>query len=170
MPSAAYSRGQRLNDYHEMLHTIYGSTQNYAKSKYEVLSHLSEVCGIAGKHILKKRDLDQAIRFMPKIFGWACALLKIVAPQENDTQRSRSIMSSRLRLRTGQKSPRVRLHRNQIRPPPRRHPFWNSRLKSLLLQVTNVRPELPEFAIAARLASGSADRPKSTDTPNRDRR
>ncbi|TXM66633.1 diguanylate cyclase [Methylobacterium sp. WL12] len=86
MAAEAYRPGQRLNLYHEMLHTIYGPTQNYAKSKFEVLSHLSEVCGISGKYIVKTQDFDRALRFIPKIFGWACALLYSVSPQQNNIE------------------------------------------------------------------------------------
>ena len=82
MAAGAYKQGQRLNDYHEMLYVIYGPTQNYSKSKFEVLSHLSEVCGIASKYIVKTHNFDRAVRFIPKIFGWACALLKSVDPHQ----------------------------------------------------------------------------------------
>ncbi|TPI44957.1 MULTISPECIES: diguanylate cyclase [unclassified Mesorhizobium] len=77
---------QSLNAYHEMLDVVYGQSQNYSKSKFEVLSHLSEVCGIAGKYIVKKPDITQASRFVPKIFGWACALFKSISPQNRDVE------------------------------------------------------------------------------------
>jgi diguanylate cyclase (GGDEF)-like protein len=83
----AYHREQSLNQYAEMLNNIYGPSQNYAKSKFEVLSHLSEVSGLAGKHIFKKKDLAAALRFAPKIFSWACALLQSVQPQGFDLER-----------------------------------------------------------------------------------
>lgn len=77
---------QSLNAYVEMLHTIYGSTQNYAKTKAEIYQHLSEVCGIAGKHLFKKTDLEAATRFIPKIFGWACALVSAVNPSQTSAE------------------------------------------------------------------------------------
>ena len=73
-----YSKSQTANQYAEMLSSIYGSTQNYNKSNYEILSHLSEIAGVTGKFILKRSDLESADRFVPKIFGWTCALTKSV--------------------------------------------------------------------------------------------
>lgn len=70
-----------------MLNNIYGPTQNYSKSKFEILAHLSEVCGVAGKYLFKKDDLVSTKRFLPKIFGWACALLRSVQPREADLER-----------------------------------------------------------------------------------
>jgi diguanylate cyclase (GGDEF)-like protein len=74
-----YKSAQTLSAYADMLHSIYGPSQNYAKTKYEILCHLSEVCGVAGKHILKKKDYVAAERFIPKIFGWVCALVRSVS-------------------------------------------------------------------------------------------
>lgn len=73
-----YFKEQSINDYVEMLSSIFGSTQNYDKSKYEIFSHLTEICGVTGKFLLKKSDLESADRFMPKIFGWVCALVQSV--------------------------------------------------------------------------------------------
>ena len=58
-----------------MLNGIYGPTQNYAKDKYEILCHLQEVCGLTGKYLIKRSDYTGALRFLPKIFAWTCALL-----------------------------------------------------------------------------------------------
>lgn len=46
-----FSKEQSLNDYYEMLFGIYGPTQNYSKSNFEILSHLSEVTGLTGKYL-----------------------------------------------------------------------------------------------------------------------
>lgn len=61
-----------------MLHSIYGLSQNYARTQYEILAHLSEVTGTFGKYLFKLRQPDKAIEFLPKMFGWAVALLKKV--------------------------------------------------------------------------------------------
>jgi len=86
MANGRYEAGQSLNDYVDMLHSIYGSTQNYAKTKADVYQHLAEVCGIAGKHLFKKNDLETAARFIPKIFGWACALISAVSPAQTNSE------------------------------------------------------------------------------------
>src|SRR5207302_1701636 len=61
-----------------MLHSIYGLSQNYARSEYEILAHLSEVTGAFGKFLFKLKDLERAQEFLPKMFGWAVALAKKV--------------------------------------------------------------------------------------------
>lgn len=76
----AYRSDQRLNDWVEMLNTIYGGTQNYSKSPYEIHAHLTEVCGIFAKHQFKRGDLDLARTFIPKIFSWAVALATKITP------------------------------------------------------------------------------------------
>lgn len=85
--SPTYFETQSLNSYAEMLRNIYGPSQNYSKTKYEVLAHLSEVCGIIGKHLFKKQDYLAAGNFIPKIFGWACALVEIMQPSSADIER-----------------------------------------------------------------------------------
>jgi diguanylate cyclase (GGDEF)-like protein len=80
MAIVRYTKSQNVNAYVEMLNAIYGPTQNYIKSRSEIFQHLTEVCGISGKHLFKKNDLRAATRFIPKIFGWACALVSSVAP------------------------------------------------------------------------------------------
>jgi diguanylate cyclase (GGDEF)-like protein len=87
MRADAYRKEQSLNEYAEMLNNIYGPSQNYAKSKFEILSHLAEVVGVAGKHLFKRNDAATALKFMPKIFGWTCALLRSVQPQGADLER-----------------------------------------------------------------------------------
>ncbi|WP_082470925.1 diguanylate cyclase [Sphingomonas sp. Leaf198] len=81
MPVIKYDRAQGINDYVDMLSAIYGPTQNYNKSTADIFQHMSEVCGVAGKHLFKKRDMEAASRFVPKIFGWACALISSVDPR-----------------------------------------------------------------------------------------
>lgn len=70
------NKNQPLNDWVEMLHSVYGLTQNYSKTQYEICTHLAEVTGAFGKHLFKLRRPDKAIPFLPKMFAWAVALLK----------------------------------------------------------------------------------------------
>lgn len=86
MTSQKFSPDQRLNNWAAMLHQLYGPTQNYAKTPYEVHSHLTEVCGIFAKHLFKKKDIDTARQFLPKIFAWAVALLKTMRPEHGDLE------------------------------------------------------------------------------------
>jgi len=65
---------QRLNDWVQMLHDIYGNTQNYAKTPFELHAHLTEVTGITGKRLLKHKDVAGARSFAAKAFAWAVAL------------------------------------------------------------------------------------------------
>jgi diguanylate cyclase (GGDEF)-like protein len=58
-----------------MLHSIYGLTQNYSKTQFELCTHLSEVTGAFGKYLFKLRRVDKAREFLPKMFAWAVALL-----------------------------------------------------------------------------------------------
>jgi diguanylate cyclase (GGDEF)-like protein len=74
----AYRKQQTLNEWVEMLHAIYGLSQNYARTQYEILAHLSEVTGNFGKYLFKLQQPDKAIQFLPKMFGWTAALLKKV--------------------------------------------------------------------------------------------
>jgi len=74
----SYHKDQNLNDWVDMLHSIYGLSQNYARSEYEMLAHLSEVTGAFSKYLFKLGQIDQAKVFLPKMFGWAVALLKKV--------------------------------------------------------------------------------------------
>jgi diguanylate cyclase (GGDEF)-like protein len=69
---------QALNDWAKMLHSIYGLSQNYARTEFEILAHLSEVTGAFGKFLFKLRQPDRAQQFLPKMFGWAVALSKKV--------------------------------------------------------------------------------------------
>ena len=59
----AFAQGQRLNDWVTMLHAIYGGTQNYSKSAYEIHAHLTEVCGVFAKHHFKRRDPELAAAY-----------------------------------------------------------------------------------------------------------
>jgi diguanylate cyclase (GGDEF)-like protein len=74
----SYHKEQKLNDWVEMLHSIYGLSQNYARSEYEMLAHLAEVTGAFSKYLFKLGQAEQAKVFLPKMFGWAVALLKKV--------------------------------------------------------------------------------------------
>jgi len=82
----AYGSDQRLNEWVAMLHDIYGGTQNYSKSPYEIHAHLTEVCGVYAKHLFKRRDPTLARTFLPKIFSWAVALTTKVAPNTDIEQ------------------------------------------------------------------------------------
>jgi hypothetical protein len=81
-----FHKGQSLNEWVTMLDAIYGGSQNYAKTPYEIHSHLTEVCGIFAKHLLKRRDLSEAMTFLPKIFAWAVALFKKVKPSQDNLE------------------------------------------------------------------------------------
>ena len=70
------NKNQSLNDWVEMLHSVYGLTQNYSKTQYEICTHLAEVTGAFGKYLFKLRRPDKAMPFLPKMFAWAVALLK----------------------------------------------------------------------------------------------
>lgn len=74
----AYRKDQPLNDWLKMLHSIYGLSQNYARSEFEILAHLSEVTGAFGKFLFKLQQPDRAKEFLPKMFGWAVALARKV--------------------------------------------------------------------------------------------
>lgn len=82
----AFQKQQNLNQWVEMLDQIYGGTQNYSKSVYEIHAHLTEVCGIYANHLFKRKDPDQADRFLPRIFAWAVALLKKARPGKTDLE------------------------------------------------------------------------------------
>ncbi len=77
-----YQAEQNLNDWVVMLDRIYGDTQNYAKSAFEIHAHLTEVTGAFGKHLFKKNDVPRARDFLPKIFAWAVALFRKVKPSD----------------------------------------------------------------------------------------
>ncbi|HYO72197.1 MAG TPA: diguanylate cyclase [Archangium sp.] len=81
-----FEKTQNLNSWVDMLHHVYGRTQNYAKSEHEICSHLAEVCGAFGKYLLKKRDATRAEEFLPKMFAWAVALLKKVKGDSADLE------------------------------------------------------------------------------------
>ncbi len=76
----AFSGKQSLNDWVVMLHALYGDSQNYGKTAYEIHAHLTEVCGLFGKFAFKKKDYQKAEEFLPKIFAWAIALFKKMHP------------------------------------------------------------------------------------------
>jgi diguanylate cyclase (GGDEF)-like protein len=82
----SFNPKQRLNDWVTMLDAIYGDSQNYAKSPYEIHAHLTEVCGIFAKHLLRRRDIGEAEKFLPKIFSWTVALLLKVHPGRGDIE------------------------------------------------------------------------------------
>jgi diguanylate cyclase (GGDEF)-like protein len=77
---------QSLNEWVIMLHDIYGRSQNYAKTPYEIHAHLTEVCGVFAKQLFKRKDIQQAKEFLPKIFAWATALLKTMHHDRTDLE------------------------------------------------------------------------------------
>lgn len=86
MTPLKFTQGQDLNEWVALLHGLYGPTQNYSKSKYEIHTHLTEVCGVFGKHLFKKNDVEAAVDFLPKMFAWGIALLKAVHPEETNLE------------------------------------------------------------------------------------
>src|SRR5713226_1316719 len=67
-----------------MLHSIYGWSQNYARTEFEILAHLSEVTGAFGKFLFKLKQPERSKEFLPKMFGWAVALaVKVKADKVN---------------------------------------------------------------------------------------
>src|SRR5258708_23925539 len=81
-----FSSEQSLNEWMNMLHQIYGLTQNYSKDEYEILSHLAEVSGAFGKYLFKSNNVEKARQFLPKMFGWAVALLKEMKSDSADLE------------------------------------------------------------------------------------
>ena len=77
---------QPLNEWVKMLHAIYGGSQNYAKTPYELHAHLTEVCGIFGKNLFKRKDVKGAQEFLPKMFAWAVAILTKMHPDKRDLE------------------------------------------------------------------------------------
>jgi diguanylate cyclase (GGDEF)-like protein len=69
-----------------MVHAIYGLSQNYAKSPYEIHTHLTEVTGAFAKYAFKRQDPQKAAQFIPKMFAWALALLKKVNGDTADVE------------------------------------------------------------------------------------
>jgi len=77
---------QSLNEWVIMLDAIYGGSQNYAKSPYEIHAHLTEVCGVFAKHLFKRRNRNEAQQFLPKIFAWSAALLRKMRPDRTELE------------------------------------------------------------------------------------
>src|SRR5258707_335807 len=69
-----------------MLHSIYGLSQNYARTEFEILAHLSEVTGAFGKFLFKLKQPDRAKESLPKMFGWAIALAKKVKGEKANVE------------------------------------------------------------------------------------
>ena len=77
---------QSLNTWVVMLDALFGGSQNYAKTPYEIHAHLSEVCGVFAKHMFKRKDRQRAEEFLPKIFAWSVALLRKMRPDRVDLE------------------------------------------------------------------------------------
>ena len=77
-----WRKRQPLNEWLSMLHSIYGDSQNYSRTQYEILAHLSEVTGAFGKFMFKLKQPERAKEFLPKMFSWAVALSKKVRGNE----------------------------------------------------------------------------------------
>jgi diguanylate cyclase (GGDEF)-like protein len=69
-----------------MFDDLFGNTQNYSKSNFEIHSHLVEVVGLLGKSIVKKRDLSAGRVFAAKAFAWGVALYRKQLPQQKSLQ------------------------------------------------------------------------------------
>jgi diguanylate cyclase (GGDEF)-like protein len=79
-----WHKEQSLNDWLLMLHSVYGFSQNYARTQYEILAHLCEVTGAFGKFLFKLNRPDGSLEFLPKMFGWVIALaVKVDGPKAN---------------------------------------------------------------------------------------
>lgn len=76
MNTQRFQKSQDLDDWSEMLFAIYGPSSNYAKSTFEIYTHLAEVVGVLGKLVFKKRDRELALSFIPKVLAWSLALHK----------------------------------------------------------------------------------------------
>ena len=81
-----FRKNQSLNEWVVMLDAIYGGSQNYSKTPYEIHSHLTEVCGIFAKHLFKRKDITEARKFLPKIFAWTVALLRKVRSEQGNLE------------------------------------------------------------------------------------
>lgn len=81
-----YHKEQSLNEWVKMLHSIYGLSQNYARTEFEIFAHLSEVTGAFGKFLFKLKQPDRAKEFLPKMFGWAVALAKKVKAERANVE------------------------------------------------------------------------------------
>lgn len=83
-----YKKSQTLNEWSDMIGEIYDGTQNYSKSRYEIHCHLTEVTGAFGKMLFKKKDIQGALLFLPKMFVWAVSLFRKVKGGEGDLQQA----------------------------------------------------------------------------------
>jgi len=81
-----YHKEQNLNDWVGMFSSIYGLTTNQTKSRYEIFTHLTEVTLAFGKMFFKRRDLNQAKKFLPKIFAWSIALIEKVKGEKSNIE------------------------------------------------------------------------------------
>lgn len=62
----AFSKQQNLNEWVQMLDALYGGSQNYSKTPYEIHAHLTEVCGVYARLRFKKKDKKRAEEFFQK--------------------------------------------------------------------------------------------------------
>jgi diguanylate cyclase (GGDEF)-like protein len=77
---------QTLNQWVLMLDALYGGSQNYAKTPYEIHAHLTEVTGVFAKNLFKRRDIRKAEQFLPKIFAWSVALFRKMHSERHDLE------------------------------------------------------------------------------------
>jgi len=61
-----------------MLDGIYGSSQNYNRTSYELFSHLVEVSGAFAKYLFKRNKPIEACTFLPRMFSWSLAVYQKV--------------------------------------------------------------------------------------------
>jgi diguanylate cyclase (GGDEF)-like protein len=82
----SFHRTQSLNQWVAMLDALYGGSQNYAKTPYEIHAHLTEVTGVFAKNLFKRRDFQKAEAFLPKIFSWSVALFRKMHSGSHDLE------------------------------------------------------------------------------------
>ena len=75
-----YKQSQSLDDWAKMFYDVYGLSQNYSKTPFEIHVHLTEVAGGLGRLLLRKRDQKGGKEFAAKTFAWAMALTARVKP------------------------------------------------------------------------------------------
>lgn len=72
-----------LNGWAQMLDQLYGYTQNYGRTSYEIYGHVVEVVTIAAKRVTRHRDLAGGAEFLAKSFGWMIALYNKIKPHSD---------------------------------------------------------------------------------------
>lgn len=74
MSQTNFHKEMSLNSWAEMFRAIYFPTQNYNRSKTEILAHLLKVFGGGSRYLFRTSDPDGSRDYLAKIFSWYCAL------------------------------------------------------------------------------------------------